>query len=150
MGKRPPAAGSKAASKKANTGVPTASRSLSEVVAQAIRDNFKNWDPELLDAKKVDDMTLRERLTADKEAWLKNGGVCEKFGGTYYLRIKALYRSDEDPIKLLQIVDPNMIVQPPLMRAMVKCYHNRPDRGVLHNFLQSAREKPNEKKHAVS
>ena len=120
-------------------------RSLAAVVSQAIYDNFKGWDPELLDIKKINGLTVREQLTKDKESWLHSGGTSDKFGAGYYVKIKSAYRDTADPMSRLQCTDAGMIVGSQLMKALVKCYQNKPDRSALQFYLQSNRKEVNEK-----
>ena len=111
-------------------------RTLADVVGQSLRDNFRGWDSELLDVKKIGGLTLRQRLTADKEKWLKEGGASVTFGATYYIRLKALYKDEQDPAAALEVKDPSLVVSADLMKAMVGVYQSRPDRSLLQSFCQ--------------
>ena len=59
----------------------------------------------MLDVKKVDNVTLRQRITADKQKWLKEGGASVTFGACYYIRLKTLYRGAQDPTAALVVDD---------------------------------------------
>ena len=120
-------------------------KSLVQIVNQALNDNFKGWDPELIDVKKVDGKTLRSRISGDKETFIKAGGKSMKFGSTYYTGLKTQYRSATDPMTLLACKNPELVVEERLMSAVVKCYKAKPDRTDVQSYCQTTRHSPNEK-----
>lgn len=116
-------------------------RTTDQVVDQATRDNFKDWEPELLDVKKVNGKTVRETIKEDKYKQRQTGMV---MGGPYYAGLKQHFRDDSDPLVALRSRDTSLIVDPALMRAIVAFSKPVPDRGAMQAWLQSSTRKPNQ------
>ena len=118
---------------------------MAEVVNQVIRDNFRSWDVELIDVKKVAGLTLREVVTRDKQAFIDGGGSETKFGAGYYAKLKTQYRSDKDPVAQLLCTDETLVVNAELMAAMVAAHKAKPERTKIQSYCQRKSQAHNTK-----
>ena len=112
-------------------------RTLEETVSQCIRDNFKNWKPELVDVKRVAGRTLREVLTEDRK-------VGNTMGSTYYAALTRQFRDETDAYELLRPARQGEQFAPGLLKGMIAFKKEHPDKAVLQLYLRSAEVGPNE------
>ncbi len=62
-----------------------------EVVKRRLRDNFPQWKHVSTDGKRIQGLTLRERLTEDVRKKKKNGDSAIRFNKVYYATLRNLY-----------------------------------------------------------
>jgi hypothetical protein len=121
---------------------------VQSVVAQKIRDNFKDATAEETDLKQniEDGRTMRQRLTHDFDMAIMKGQRIS-WGRCYYDMIRHVYCEDRDVHKALA---PNaeqklLEVAPALNKAMEKASQKKPDRAPMVDWLSRSRECPNAK-----
>lgn len=112
------------------------------IIAQKIRDNFRDFGPEETDCKKnpADSMTLRERLTQDL---IKSKDKNISFGRNYYESLRAVYAAPEAAHQSLAPPDPTLPVSPTLVKAMLAAQRSKPDRSLLQGYMASLAAAPN-------
>jgi hypothetical protein len=84
---------------------------------EALTDNFRGWSSVDTDGNRINNKTLRERLTEDKHTVHEKPGSI-LFGSNYDKSIKDSYASSANPAKMLRILDPTMEVGQRLHRAL--------------------------------
>eukprot|EP00971_Amphidinium_carterae_P347985 6490257-Amphidinium_carterae.1 len=108
--------------------------SLSEAVRKALHDNFKGWSREAVTTIKVNDMSITERLMADKKRWIATGSPT--MGKFYYRELKAEYGGNPDKASGAFTIDQKEAVSPKLHAAMVKAKQHPADRTALLAFVE--------------
>ena len=122
---------------------PKKGHGVSEQVAKAIRDNFKDFSQAEIDSNLVDGKTLRQRLTADKELNSSQKGSVTT-GRYYYTRLRDLYSSkDSNPEKLLTAGPDPGEVSDQLWTAMVATKKMPINRVPIMSFLETSTKEPN-------
>jgi len=82
----------------------TREHSVNRAVQKILVDNFKHFSDAEIDGIQVDGLTLRQRLTRDRELKAKPSDNVV-MGARYYKEIKQLYSSSTNPVKLLVVTD---------------------------------------------
>jgi hypothetical protein len=116
-----------------------------EVVAKTLRDNFKDMSHMETDCVKVNGMSLREKLAADKVA-KTNGTLDIKFGKHYYSDLRAAYKQRGGSVSgELAIKDQNEQVGEGLLKALMAWKGRAGNRQALTSWLGVSTEAPNQK-----
>ena len=128
----------KAASAKA--GRPSKGRELKRnntdiQVERALRDNFPKWGPELTDGILCDNMTLRDRLVADKRRQKDDSSFA--MGGPYYERLRQVYMPDGYLASKLKVKDRSNPVREALPVAIEQAQASPANRGPILDILRS-------------
>lgn len=114
------------------------------IVQQKIRDNFKHFGPEETDVRKgPDGLTLRARLLADLATAKQQGDGSVIFGKLYYDTLKSIYAKPCVPHVALLPADPDLVVNPALVKAMLAAQKAKPDRGPFLQYMTATLEEPN-------
>jgi hypothetical protein len=65
-------------------------------------------------------------------------------GAKYYAKIKALYQTEDSPMKLLKVTDDTLVIGTQLLKAIVSAKAKQPNRQPMLGYLNTA-DKPNQK-----
>ena len=116
-----------------------------EVVTKAIRDNLKDMTHMETDCVKVNDMTLREKLTAHKRAQ-RRGDTEMKFGKRYYAALREEYKQKGGSgTPELTIKGHNEVVGEGLLNGIKSWKGKASNRQALTSWLSLSTEVPNQK-----
>lgn len=112
-------------------------RSLDEEVNKCLKDNFKTWTPAMCDLHLVGGRSLRETITADKEA-LKFGTRTQPMGKYYYEELRSKFGASNDPASMLVIKDPSLPEDADLVVALRAVMQHCRDYAPINAFLATA------------
>ena len=114
---------------------------LDQQVSRAIYDNFRDWPTERIYVQKVNGKTLEETIREKKRETMDTGMTV---GASFYTQLKKDFRALGDPMALLVPRDQTQQVRPELMKAMIACKRQHPDRVALQSFFVSSATPPNQ------
>jgi hypothetical protein len=119
----------------------TTEGNVEAMVAKSIKDNFKGFGDTEIDGTTIGNMTLRERIRADKVLNMESPGAVI-MGRRYYDDLRALYSAGDCPDKLLKacIKDPNATIEPALFQAMVKAKNHPINRQPMIEYMSVSPE----------
>lgn len=95
-------------------------RTVDQVVAKAIYDNFRSWTALQTDGVLVSGLTLRQRLAKDRQTALDAGDKKAAFGRKYDDMLKLSYAPEGDPAGQLIVRDGSEEVCNRLSKALTR------------------------------
>ena len=115
---------------------------VSDMVQKALRDNFKDFSQGEIDSNLVNGMTLRQRLSSDKEANSTEAGTVVT-GRRYYDSLRLAYSNQQSPERLLSAGPDGGPVGDTLWQAMVATKKVPTNRAPMQHFLETNTTEPN-------
>ena len=103
---------------------------------------FKGWAAELLYEKKVNGLTLEDRLRKDHK-----DGV--PMGKGYYEQVRDMYQSDEPPTKKIKISNEQEMLMPQVEKGLLAMLSKEKDFSVIFDFYEHGPKVTNQKTMAV-
>lgn len=119
----------------------TADFSVAAIVAKSLRDNFCSWGEDLVDLTIIDGMSLRQRITDDKEA-MKKGRRKAAMGKCYYADLRRVYEASASPEKMLTVENENEPEDGKLVASRTPLFARRRNFEPIMTWLASADRTP--------
>jgi hypothetical protein len=103
-------------------------------VAKSIADNFKNWSSVNIDEKRVNGLTLRERLCVDVRLH-RADPANHPMGAKYYRSLREQYADVQSPGKNLTVKNDQDVVSAKLLAACLQLRKNTGMKGLMLEYL---------------
>ena len=141
MAKSKPKAKAKAAAAqpKADARAPRMSGTAADIT-QILYDNFKGWEAEDTDVRKVEGLTLRETLQRDRKRWRVRELT---MGGDYYRELKQKFKNQLDPKTQIRSPNPDAVGCKKLVKAITAAVRKKRDLTLLRTYVTTTRTPPN-------
>lgn len=112
-------------------------QSTDQVVEKALRDNMRQWSQVQTHTMKNSEGRTLFEVVRD-EIRKKRGNTTYKLGALRWREIKDMFRTPNDPGRVLDAPSPPQPVPPALLRACVSAKKQHPDRQPLQLYLSTA------------